>query len=289
MKYFYYPGCSLEGTAREYDLATRVVMAALGAELMELEDWTCCGASAGEVSSHLLSMVLAARNLALAESRPERADILVPCSACYLNLRRVEDHVDRDKTLKPKINAALQEEALQYRGDLKVRHLIDVLSQDFTPVDFKNRVKRNLTKLTIAPYYGCQALRPYCSYDSPEKPRSMEPLIEALGGRVLVWEMGPKCCGAALMTTKKEIALELSGAILQAAHEADCIVTICPMCQMNLEAFQGAASKAKGAELSRPILYLPQLIGMAFGLTAKELGLGLNLALPKAFLKKVSL
>jgi heterodisulfide reductase subunit B len=287
MKYVYYPGCSLEATAHEYDLATRAVMAALGAELLEIEDWTCCGSSPGEVSSYLLAMTLAARNLALAEARPERADLLVPCSSCYLNLRRVEDHVERDKTLAPKINAALEEEKLRYRGGLKDRHLMDVLSRDFTPADYQSRVKRPLTGLTIAPYYGCQALRPYCNYDDPERPRSMEPLIEALGGRVLTWEMGPKCCGAALMTTKKEIALELSGAILQAARTADCVVTICPMCQLNLEGFQGAVSKFKGEDLKLPILYLPQLIGLAFGLSAKELGLGLNLALPKTFLQKI--
>jgi len=287
MKYLYYPGCSLEGTAREYDAATRAVMTVLGAELRDLEDWTCCGASAGEVQGYLLALVLAARNLALGEGQGVPGDFLVPCSACYLNLRRVEDHTARDKALLPKINAALQEEGLQYRGLNRVRHLMDVLAKDFKPAEIKAKVKHELTGLKVAPYYGCQALRPYGSYDDPEKPRSMELLIAALGAQVFSWEMGPKCCGAGLMTTKKEVALELTGAILKAARGADCIVTICPMCQMNLEAFQGAVSRQQGESLAISILYLPQLMGLAFGLSAKEILLGKNLALTKEFKGKL--
>jgi heterodisulfide reductase subunit B len=287
MKYLYYPGCSLEGTAREYNVATRAVLTVLGAELRDLEDWTCCGSSPGEVQGYLLALVLAARNLALGEDQGVPGDFLVPCSSCYLNLRRVEDHVARDKTVLPKINAALLEEGLQYRGLNRVRHLMDVLANDFKPVEIRARVKHELSGLKVAPYYGCQALRPYGSYDDPEKPRSMEPLLAALGAQVFPWEMGPKCCGAGLMTTKKEVALELTGAILKAAKGADCIVTICPMCQMNLEAFQGAVSSRQGESLGISILYLPQLMGLAFGLSAKEILLGKNLALTKEFKRKL--
>ena len=133
MKYIYYPGCTLEGTALEYDVSTQAAMAALGAELTELEDWTCCGASAAEATSYLLSMVLAARNLALAEGMEIDADIMIPCSACYLNLRKVEDHVQQDGTLLGKINEALKEEGLEYKGGIKVRHLLDVIVNDFDP------------------------------------------------------------------------------------------------------------------------------------------------------------
>ncbi len=287
MKYIYYPGCTLEATAQEYDLSTRAAMRALGAELVELDDWTCCGSSAAEASSYLLSMVLAARNLALAEGMDTEADIMIPCSACYLNLRRVEDHVHREEGLLDKINEALKEEGLQYKGGIKVRHLLDVLATDFHPEDVRPLVKRNLSGLTIAPYYGCQALRPYCDFDDPQEPRSMEPLIQALGAEVHPWGVGSKCCGAALMTTKKNVALELTGAILKAAQGADCIVTVCPMCQMNLEAFQGKISKTQGEDLGISILYLPQLMGLAFDLPEEELKLSLNLALTKAFRSKL--
>jgi heterodisulfide reductase subunit B len=230
---------------------------------------------------------LAARNLALGEKQMTPGDFLVPCSACYLNLRRVEDHVVRDKTLLAKINAALEEEGLRYRGLNRVRHLMDVLANDFKSAEIQAQVKHELSGLKVAPYYGCQALRPYGSYDDPEKPRSMEPLLTALGAQILPWEMGPKCCGAGLMTTKKEVALELTGAILRAAKGADCIVTICPMCQMNLEAFQSAVFRQQGESLDISVLYLPQLMGLAFGLSAKEILLGKNLALTKEFKRKM--
>jgi heterodisulfide reductase subunit B len=287
MKYLYYPGCSLEGTAREYDLSTRAVMESAGVELLELEDWTCCGASAAEANSYLLSMVLAARNLALGERMGVDGDFLIPCSACYLNLRRVEDHVRQDPDLLGKINEALSAEGLHYEGGIKVRHLLDVLASDFEPAKIAAKVKHELSGLRVAPYYGCQALRPYCTFDDPEEPRSMEPVIEALGAEVHAWKVGSKCCGAALMTTKKDVALELTGGLLKAAQGADCIVTVCPMCQMNLEAYQAEISKSRGEDLGMSILYLPQLMGLAFGLPEAELKLDLNLALTSAFQSKL--
>lgn len=286
MKYLYYSGCSLEATALEYNRSTRAIMAALGAELLDLEDWTCCGASAAEATGYLLSLVLSARNLAIGEKMLPNGDFLIPCSACYLNLRRVEDHVRRDETLLPKINEALKEEGLQYRGKVRVRHLLEVLAEDFGPRAVRPLVKRNLTGLTVAPYYGCQALRPYGSYDDPEQPRSMEPLIRATGADVLPWSMGGKCCGAALMTTKKEVALELTAGLLKAAQGADCIATVCPMCQMNLEAYQRTISKSQGQDLGISVVYLPQLLGIAFGLSEDNLKLDLNLALTSAFRAK---
>jgi len=287
MKYIYYPGCSLEGTALEYNISTKAAMKAMGAELVELEDWTCCGASAADAVSYLLSMVLAARNLALGE-KMGADDFLVPCSACYLNLRRVEDHILREENLLEKINEALSEEGLTYRGTAKVRHLLDVIVKDFDPAAMKSKVKRPLSGLKVAPYYGCQALRPYGTFDDPQQPRSMEPFIEALGAEVHPWTMGAKCCGAALMSTKKNVAMELTGAILKAAKGADCIVTVCPMCQMNLEAFQRTISHAQGEDLSVSILYLPQLMGLAFGISDNDLKLKLNMALTDSFRDKLA-
>ena len=287
MKYIYYPGCSLEGTAAEYNASTQAIMKALGAELTELEDWTCCGASAADATSYLLSMVLAARNLALAEGMDGGTDIMVPCSACYLNLRKVEDHVQQDAGLADKINEALKEEGLAYSGGIKVRHFLDVVVNDFDPEAIGRMVKNKLEGQRIAIYYGCQALRPYATYDDPEQPRSLEPLIKALGAEVHPWTAGAKCCGAALMTTKKDAAMELTGGILKAAKGADCIVTLCPMCEMNLEAFQKPVSKALEEDLEIPVLYLPQLLGAALGLSGEDLKLNLNLALPDSFKERL--
>ncbi len=288
MKYIYYPGCSLEGTAAEYNASTLATMKALGAELTELEDWTCCGASAADATSYLLSMVLAARNLALAEGMDGGTDIMVPCSACYLNLRKVEDHVQQDAGLSDKINEALKEEGLEYRGGIKVRHFLDVVVNDFDPEAIGRMVKNKLEGQRVAIYYGCQALRPYATYDDQEQPRSLEPLIQALGAEVHPWTAGAKCCGAALMTTKKDAAMELTGGILKAAKGADCIVTLCPMCEMNLEAFQKPISKALEEDFEIPVLYLPQLLGAALGLSGKDLKLNLNLALPDSFKERLT-
>jgi heterodisulfide reductase subunit B len=143
--------------------------------------------------------------------------------------------------------------------------------------------------LKVAPYYGCQALRPYPDFDDPEEPRSMEPLLKALGAEIHPWAVGGRCCGAALMSTKKEVALQLTGNILKSAKGADCIVTVCPMCEMNLEAYQGPAGKALGADLGIPILYLPQIVGIALGLSGKALRMDLNLALTSEFRRKMAL
>ncbi|MBW2589473.1 MAG: CoB--CoM heterodisulfide reductase iron-sulfur subunit B family protein [Deltaproteobacteria bacterium] len=287
MKYQYYPGCSLEGTALEYNISTQALMKAVGAELYEIDDWTCCGASAAESISYLLSLALPARNLALAEKMDGVNDILVPCSACYLNLKKVEEKIKKDTDLLKKINAVLSEDQLELHGKVRVRHLLDVLVNDLGPGTIKPMVKKIFTDLKVAPYYGCQCLRPYAVFDDPEDPRSMEPLIEAIGATVYPWQMGGKCCGASHMNTEMEVGLELVHAILHSAKGADAIVTVCPMCQMNLEAYQQKISKKYQEALSITILYLPQLLGLAIGLSEKDLGLDLNLAITKDFRKKL--
>lgn len=285
MKYFYYPGCSLEGSAREYDLSTRAAMGALGGELLELDDWSCCGASAAEPVSRLLSLALPARNLALAQKAGTKADFLVPCSACYLNLLRAEDVMSKDRKTADLVNRTLDVEGLSYAGGIGIRHLLDVLANDIGPEGIAAKLKRPMSGLRVAPYYGCQALRPYKVFDDPEQPRSMEPILRTLGADVHAWSVGAKCCGAGLMTTKKDLALELVAEILDAAHGADCIATVCPMCQMNLEIGQKKLSGMKRKDLSVSVLYLPQLIGMGLGLAGKELGLELNLALTRSLRK----
>ncbi len=287
MKYLYYPGCSLEGTAREYDLSTRAFMQELGADLLEIKDWTCCGASAAEATSYLLSLALPACILAMAEKMNGVGEILVPCSACYLNLKKVEEKSRKDPALLDKINTILEEEELQLHGQVRVRHLLDVVARDVGPKKIIARLKNPLLDLSIAPYYGCQCLRPYSVFDDPEAPTSMEPVIKAAGAKIHPWNMGGRCCGASHMTTKPEVALELVAAILKAARGADAIVTVCPMCQMNLEAYQKKISGMCKEDLSMTILYLPQFLGLALGLSEKDLRIDLNLSITKSFRDKL--
>ena len=289
MKYQYYPGCSLEGTALEYNLSTRAVMASLGAELIEIEDWTCCGASAADATSYLLSLALPARNIAIAEKTDDVTDILVPCSACYLNLKKVEEKTRSEPEILEKVNSILNEDQLQISGRIHVRHLLDVIVNDLRPETIRHNLKRALTGFRIAPYYGCQCLRPYALFDDPEDPRSMEPLIEATGAEVHPWNMGGKCCGASHMNTKMDVGLELVAAILQGAKGADAIVTVCPMCQMNLEAYQQKINRRHKENLHMTILYLPQFIGMALDLPEQKLRIDLNLSITDGFRKKLEM
>jgi heterodisulfide reductase subunit B len=288
MNYLYYPGCSLTSSAREYDLATRASMTAVGARLTEIDGWTCCGASAAAPISHLLSLSLGARNLALAEQMTPDGQILVPCSACYLNLKKSQDALLGNATCRERINEALSAVNLTASGRVRVRHLLDVLVVDVGAKRLAAHISKSLTRLTVAPYYGCQCLRPYIEFDDPELPVSMQPLIEATGAAVFDWEMGARCCGAALVSTQPDDGLKRVASILKAAKGADLIVTVCPMCQMNLDAWQAKASQTTGRDLSFTVLYLPQLLGLAMGLTAKELGINMNLAVSGPFLERIA-
>jgi heterodisulfide reductase subunit B len=257
------------------------------AELVEIEDWTCCGASAAEATSHLLSLALPARNLAVAERMADINDILVPCSACYLNLKKVEEKTKKDQKLLNQLNSILAEEQLKVKGTVRVRHLLDVIANDVGAQKIRSLVHKSLNGFNIAPYYGCQCLRPYPVFDDPEAPRSMEPIIEATGASVHHWNMGAKCCGASHMNTRMDVGIELVGNILRGARGADAIVTVCPMCQMNLEAHQSKISRVQHEDLNTTILYLPQLLGLAFGISEQELGMKFNLSISDHFYEKI--
>lgn len=288
MNYVYYPGCSLTASAREYDLSTRAVLNSLDVTLSDIEEWTCCGASAAAPLSHLLALSLSARNLALAEKTAADGQVLVPCSACYLNLKKASETLRRDAAGRATINAALAAVDLKASGSVRVRHLLDVLAADVGAPRLMSRVTRALEGLVIAPYYGCQCLRPYAAFDDPERPVSMEPLIAATGAEVFAWEAGARCCGASLVNTQPAAGLERVCALLKAARGADLIVTVCPMCQINLEGWQARASRMAGEDLRISVLYLPQLLGLAMGLSSKEVGLHLNLAVTKPVRRKLA-
>lgn len=264
MKYAYYPGCSLTESATEFDISTRAVMDYLGAELIEIPDWTCCGASAAEPVSKLMNYALPARNLALTEKELDGIDVIAPCSACYLNLLKVNKEVVGDRSLHGKVNEVLAASGLTYSGKVEVRHILDVLINDVGAKIIEQKVTNNLEGMKIAPYYGCQILRPYPVFDDPKNPTSMHRVLTALGADVHEWDHGNKCCGASLMMGHRDVALQSVAAILADAEGADAIATVCPLCQMNLEAYQSQAQKLGAKPI--PILYLTQLMGEAFEL-----------------------
>jgi heterodisulfide reductase subunit B len=279
MKYLYYPGCSLEATAREYDISTRAIMKALGISLSEIPYWTCCGASAALATDRMLTLVLPAVNLAAAEAAEPGADILVPCSSCYLNLRRVYETAANDPKILKEINSVLSVESLHYSGRARPRHLLDILSTDIGARQILPHILKNLSGLKVAPYYGCQCLRPYVVFDDPERPLTMESLLMAAGAEIHQWSMGSKCCGASHMTTHHQAGMQLVYRILKAARGADVIATVCPMRQLNLEAYQKQISIRFKTALSIPVYYLPQLLGLSMGILPEKLSVP-PLALP---------
>jgi len=275
-RYIFYPGCSQESSALEYKTSTLAVLEALGAEVEELADWTCCGASAAPVMSELLGLVLPARNLALAECPPltsppqaggsegGQRDVLTVCSACYTNFRRTAEAAADPVTLET-INRALEVEGLTYHGTARTRHLMDVLANDFDVEEIAALVERPLTGLTVAPYYGCQTVRPYSPFDDDQRPTSMVAVLEALEATVA------SCCGTSLLTTKPELGVTMVASVLEACEPADCAVTVCPMCHMNLDSYQNRVSRLLGRTVRVPVIFLPQLMGLAFGLPESEL------------------
>lgn len=281
--YAYYPGCSLLESAVEYDRSVRQVMDLLNVKLSDIPDWTCCGASAVESVSRLLTYVLPARNLALVERDMDVDDILVPCSACYLNLLRVREETKHDKKLLAEINEALASEGLRYTGRANPRHLLDILVNDVGTGALAAKVDRNMEGFTAAAYYGCQILRPYPVFDDPKQPRSMHLVLEVLGIRPLEWDDGARCCGASLMVTKPKAALAAVAHILNGAAQADAVVTVCPLCQLNLEAYQRKAFSYGGPREQMSIVYLPQLMGLAFGCAAQDMALDKNMSLTPGF------
>jgi heterodisulfide reductase subunit B len=268
--YLFYPGCSMDASAQEYKGAMLAVFRALGAEVREIEDWTCCGASVAPVMSDLLGMALPARNLALAEKAGNGRTMVVGCSACFTSFARTNAAVADPATLA-RVNQALEVENLSYGGTVTVRHMLDILANDFGTAAIAAKVVRPLTGLKVAPYYGCQTVRPYASFDDGQRPWSMTGILEALGATVYHHLQEASCCGTALLTTKPELGLRIAGGILEAALPADCLATVCPMCHMNLDSYQDKVSRALGKPIKIPVTFLPQLIGVAFGMPEKEM------------------
>jgi len=273
MEYTYYPGCSLEASAKGYDESVRFVFRTLGQKLVELEDWNCCGATYYMSTKETTSLVISARNLALAEKYGH--DIVAPCSSCYTILYKTNQILKDNFIMKAKVDQALKKENLQYNLHLKVRHPLEVLVNDIGIDSIASKAKISLYGVKIAPYYGCQIVRPDRGFDDKENPQMMNLLFEALGAENIYFPMKVRCCGGMLMTTYPDVALELNKKILESAceNDADVVLTTCPLCQINLEAYQNKINKKFKTDFHLPILFFTQALGLALGGTPKELGI----------------
>lgn len=274
MNYFLYQGCSLEASGIHYMISLEAVAKVLGLHFKEIEDWNCCGASISYVGGNELSVeVLAARNLALAEAQGGM-DIVAPCSSCYIVLLKVNHKLKESPELLAKVNEVLAEGNLHYSGNIKVRHLLDVLYNDVGLEKIKAAVKKPLKGIKVAGYVGCQTVRPYGEYDSVEKPVIQDRIVDALGAEAVPFPKKMRCCGSGLFLTELEACYELARAILEdaQANGGQIISTACPMCQMNLEAYQKRMNKALGTNFNIPVVFITQLMAVAFGLNPKKDG-----------------
>jgi len=275
--YAYYPGCSLSGMGKPYDESLRAVFGHLGLGLEEIPDWNCCGATSYMSIDEQKAVALAARNLALAE--PMGAEVLAPCAACYLVLSKAQHMMTDYPAIAAKVNKGLQAAGLAYRGSVVVRHPLDILVNEVGLDAIRAKVTRPLAGCRVAPYYGCQVVRPYGTFDDPLRPQTMDRLLEALGAQVVEYPLKAHCCGGSLMGTMEDIGVRLSFLLLKEARArtANVLATACPLCQYNLEGYQGKMRRTYGEDVTLPIVYFTQLVGLAFGLAPKALGLQRNL------------
>jgi heterodisulfide reductase subunit B len=256
-------------------MSVRAVMQALGLGLDELDDWNCCGATEYFTQDRLTASAVIARNLALAQN--QCAELVAPCAACYLNLKKTDRLMAEDATTNGRINAALAAGGLSYRpGTVRVRHLLDLLYDDVGPVRLQEKIVQPLTGLRIAPYYGCQVVRPTDGLDDPEYPTRMDELCGWLGAEVVDYPVKAHCCGGHMTQISEAQSLELIRRLLQSAtdYRSDLILCMCPMCQLNLDLYQGRVNNDFNVEFRLPIVFFTQIVGVALGIELKQLGFG---------------
>lgn len=271
MEFGYYPGCALHGSSSDYEQSVRACLDLLGVRLRELNDWICCGATAAHCINRQLALALPARNLALAE-REGYTELLAPCPMCSMELIKTEQVVRQDEEARRKLSQVIE---LPIAGTTDVLNLIQVF-QRIGADRIKGIVKRPLSELKAACYYGCLLTRPpeALRFDDCECPSSMETLVQALGASTVDWNYKTECCGAGLTMANESTVLELSHKILEnaAAHGANCVVVACPMCHVNLDMKQDDIERRYSVRHDMMIYYLSDLVGMALGLSEHQLG-----------------
>ncbi|MEE8451255.1 MAG: CoB--CoM heterodisulfide reductase iron-sulfur subunit B family protein [Thermoguttaceae bacterium] len=272
MKYAFFPGCSLESTAWDFDRSTRAVCEALGIELTDIPDWACCGSTPAHSSNASLAVALPVLNLQ--KARDLGMPVMAACASCYSRLRTANHKIRGDAEEKGRAERIT---GRAYEGDVEVHHVLDVLVNKFGTDAIRAKVESPLAGLKVACYYGCLLTRPpqIVAFDDPEHPTCMEELVKVAGGEPVEWPLKTECCGAGLSMTSTQVVCRLSHKLLSMARRAgaDCIAVACPLCQVNLDLRQADAKKAHGDLPDMPVLYITQLLGLALGQPSKELGI----------------
>ena len=281
MKFSYYPGCSSHSTAKEYDESVRVVSDALGIELQEIEDWSCCGASSAHMTNHKLSVALPARNIIAAEANGH--DIMVPCAGCFSRFKSVQYQLARDEKLKTEIEGIIGK---KYNGTVATRNPIDIVYEDVGLEKLGEMAAKKLKGLKPVSYYGCVLLRPpeICEFDDYENPYMLDGIMESIGAESKLWSYKTECCGGSLTLGKTEIVVNLVDKLMRMAREAgaNCLVCACPVCFANLDI---RASK----EVRLPAFYFTELLALAMELEGPDRWFKMHNVDPKPLLKSLAL
>lgn len=272
MKVGYYPGCSLEGTAREFDISVRKSCGLLGIELEELDDWSCCGATAAHNTDHLLSIALPARNLALAE-RQGLDQVLSPCAACSNRLITAHREMEENEELRGAVEAIIE---MSYSGKVRVLNYLGLILS-FGIDNLRAKVRRELANFKVACYYGCLLVRPpkIVEFDDPEDPQSMDKILTALGAEVVDWEYKVECCGGGFTISDPTLVETLAHDIIRNAETegANAISVSCPLCHANLDMKQSAINARFHEKRNMPVYYVSELVALACGATPEEAGI----------------
>ncbi len=286
-RYTFYPGCSLDSTARDFRESMEAVCDALGIDLVELPDWVCCGATSAHATNEKLALALAFENLAAGVELGH--DMVVPCAACY-NRLQVANLAAREN---PAVRKEMKElTGRSYDGSINVRHILDILVRDVGLEAIQKAVRKKLTGLKVACYYGCLLGRPreVSIFDDLEHPRLMDDCVAAIGAEPVEWPHRTECCGAAYSLTKPGMTMRLTGEILSMAKEsgAECVAVACPLCQSNLDLRQKDIELQRKETFQLPVFYITQLMGLSFGLPGRWLGLHRLVVDPADILRRLS-
>jgi len=270
VSYLFYPGCSLHGTAWDFNESTRQVIKALDLQMPEIKDWICCGATPAHQTDPLLSLALPAKNLVAAKD----STVAVCCAACYSRLKTANHHIANEPETRKQVADVV---GTDYDGRTEVRHLLEILVKEVGLAKISAAVKNPLLGLKVVCYYGCLLARPpqVTNFDDPENPMLMDRLLRAAGAEVIDFPLKTECCGAGYGITDVNLVKRLSGQILAMAKEtgADCVVTACPLCQMNLDLRQSAIEQDNETSYGLPVFFFTQLLGIALGVSKSALGL----------------
>jgi len=278
MRYLYYTGCTIPARMNNYDASARQVAKALNIELIELQNAVCCGTVNIKSVDIKTWLSLGAYNLALAEK--DDMDLVTLCNGCFSTLKDSKHILDSKSNLKNEINEILSETNLIYNGTIKVKHFIEVLYTDLG-IDFiKNKIVNPLDNLKVAIHYGCHAIRPsdVANLDDPENPKILENLTRITGAKPIEWRFKDQCCGGPILGINEDLSLKMVRNKFIGAKEAgaDCFITICPFCAVQLDVMQMKVEQKYNEKYEIPVLYYTQLLGLALGINPELLGFDLN-------------